>query len=48
MVEQAKILVAEVEENNLGEDAFCERFPRWYECRLCEQWYHGAVRCALA
>ena len=24
-----------------------ERFQRWYACSLCEQRYHGVVRCAL-
>ena len=24
-----------------------ERFARWYACSLCEQKYHGVVRCAL-
>ena len=35
------------EENNLGEKAFEERWARWYTCSLCEQDYHGVVRCAL-
>ena len=47
LVEQAKILVAEAEENNLGNKVLNERFERWCECSLCEQKYHGAVRCAL-
>ena len=44
LAEQAKILVAEAEENNL------ERQPRrnrWHTCGLCEQDYHGVVHCAL-
>ena len=40
-------MVAEVEENNLGNKALNARFGRWYECSLCEQDYHGVVRCAL-
>ena len=48
LAEQAKILVAEVEENNLGLAALDERFRRWYTCSLCEQQYHGAVVCALS
>ena len=47
LAEQAKILVAEAEENNLGEKAMQERWARWYTCGLCEQDYHGVVRCAL-
>ena len=47
LAEQAKILVAEAEENNLGEDAINARWGRWYACRLCEQHYHGVVQCAL-
>ena len=47
LAEQVKILVAEVEENNLGLDAFNEKWARWYSCSLCEQYYHGVVKCAL-
>ena len=47
LAEQAKILVAEAEENNLGDDAVDSRAERWYSCSLCEQDYHGAVFCAL-
>ena len=47
MAEQAKILVAEAEENNLGDYAFNARWKRWHACRLCEQEYHGVVACAL-
>jgi tetratricopeptide (TPR) repeat protein len=47
LAEQAKILVAEAEENNLGDDAFDARWCRWHTCSLCEQKYHGVVRCAL-
>ncbi|CAH0372260.1 unnamed protein product, partial [Pelagomonas calceolata] len=47
LAEQAKILVAEAEENNLGNKTFDERWARWYACSLCEQWYHGVVACAL-
>ena len=47
LAEQAKILVAEAQENNLGDDALNERFDRWNTCSLCEQRYHGVVRCAL-
>ena len=35
------------QENNLGAKAKDARFDRWYECSLCEQSYHGVVRCAL-
>ena len=47
LAEQAKILLSEVEENNLGYKVFNERFKRWQACSLCEQKYHGIVRCAL-
>ena len=46
LAEQAKILFAEAEENNL-DDKFNERWTRWYTCGLCEQGYHGVVACAL-
>ena len=47
LAEQAKILVAEAEENNLGAKARNERWRRWHTCSLCEQQYHGVVYCAL-
>ena len=47
LAEQAKILVAEAEENNLAQKAFEARWAHWYTCSLCEQEYHGVVRCAL-
>ncbi|CAH0378687.1 unnamed protein product [Pelagomonas calceolata] len=47
LAEQAKILVAEVEENKLGDKALDERWMRWYACNQCEQWYHGKAGCAL-
>ena len=47
LAEQAKILVAEGEENNLGEKAMNERVARWSTCSLCKQEYHGVVRGAL-
>ncbi len=47
LAEQAKILVAEAEENNLGVKVLDERLNRWHTCSLCEQGYHGVVRCAL-
>ncbi len=47
LAEQAKILVTEAEENNLDSKVFNERWRRWDACSLCEQEYHGAVRCAL-
>ena len=37
LAEQAKILVAEAEENNLGDEGLNERWKRWYTCGLCEQ-----------
>ena len=47
LAEEAKILVAEAEENNLGTDALYDRWQRWHTCSLCEQEYHGVVQCAL-
>ena len=47
LAEQAKLLVAEAEENNLDNRAFNERWARWETCGLCEQDYHGVVKCAL-
>jgi len=44
LAEQAKILVAEAEENNLERQP---RWNRWHTCGLCEQDYHGVVHCAL-
>ena len=47
LVEQAKILVAEAEENNLHLKDFNQRWRRWHMCSMCKQDYHGVVRCAL-
>ena len=47
LAEQAKILFAEAEENNLGNKVRFERWTRWDKCSLCEQHYHGVVACAL-
>ena len=47
LAKQAKILVAEAEENNLDLKVQSERFGRWDTCRLCEQQYHGVVAHAL-
>ena len=47
LAEQAKILVAEAEENNLDWKAKNARWLRWETCRLCEQDHHGVVLCAL-
>ena len=47
LAEQAKLLVAEAEENNLGDEAWCEGWGRWRICSLCGQYYHGAVKCAM-
>ncbi|CAH0370623.1 unnamed protein product [Pelagomonas calceolata] len=47
LAEQAKILFAEAEENNLGVEAANTRWRRWDTCSLCEQDYHGVVCCAL-
>jgi tetratricopeptide (TPR) repeat protein len=47
LAEEAKILFAEAEENNLGDKALDARWGRWSQCGLCEQEYHGVVSCAL-
>ena len=47
LAEQAKILAAEAEENNLGVKVLNARLDRWHTCSLCEQEYHGVVACAL-
>ena len=47
LAEQAKILCAEAEENNLDGKVKDARFNRWHTCSLCEQEYHGVVHCAL-
>ena len=47
LAEQAKILFAEAEENNLGGKVKDQRWARWHRCSLCEQKYHGIVHCAL-
>ena len=47
LAEQAKILMDEAEENNLGDRAFEKRWERWHKCGQCEQNYHGIVACAL-
>ena len=47
LAEQAKILYAEAEENNLGLKVLDERFARWHTCGLCEQQHHGVVKLAL-
>ena len=40
-------MVAEAEEDNLDLKVLNERWNRWHTCSLCEQEYHGVVRCAL-
>ena len=47
LAEQAKILVAEAEENNLDHKVMNERWQRWSSCSLCKQQYHGVVMGAL-
>ena len=47
LADQAKILVAEAEDNNLDGKVQNERFNRWHTCGLCEQRHHGVVSCAL-
>ena len=47
LAEQAKILIEEVEENNLAHKVMNERWQRWSSCSLCKQQYHGVVMGAL-
>ena len=47
LAEQAKILFAEAEDNNLGVEVKNKRWDRWQTCSLCEQDYYGVVRCAF-
>ena len=47
LAEQAKILFAEAEENNLDIKVQNKRRRRWVTCSLCEQQYHGVVEHAL-
>ena len=47
LAEQAKILYAEAEENNLDAQAENDPWRLWSACGLCKQSYHGVVRCAL-
>jgi len=47
LAEQAKILVAEAEENNLDWKVLGERWNRWHTCSLCKQDHHGVVHNAL-
>ena len=44
LAEQAKILVAEAEENKLPRDP---KWVRWHTCSLCKQHHHGVVLHAL-
>ena len=43
LAEQAKILVAEAEENHSDDS----QWHRWHRCGLCEQRFYGVVDCAL-
>ena len=43
VAEQAKILYAEAKENHSDDT----QWHRWHHCSLCEQHYHGVVKCAL-
>ena len=47
LAEQAKILFAEAEENNLDWGAKNPRFRRWDTCNECKQYYHGVVKLSL-
>ena len=47
LARQAQILVAEAVDNKLGYEVQSARWARWHTCGLCEQRYHGPVKCAL-
>ena len=47
LAEQAKVTYDEAEENNLDINKKTARWARWETCGLCEQNYHGVVKCAL-
>ena len=47
LAEQAKILCAEADENNLDGGALNSKWSKWKLCGLCEQKYHGVVACTL-
>ena len=47
LAEQVKILMDEAEENNLDDKVQNARWKRWDTCSMCEQGYHGVVKCAL-
>ena len=42
-----RFCIAEALENNLDDKVKNERWGRWHTCSLCEQEYHGVVKCAL-
>ena len=46
LAEQAKTLITEAKENK-SREGIEDRWQRWHTCSLCEQQYHGVVRCAL-
>ena len=47
LMEQAKILCDEGREHNLDGERWQSRWRQWDTCDLCEQSYHGVVKCAL-
>ena len=47
LAEQGKIWRGAAEEDNLGVKVKSARWLRWSTCSLCEQSYHGVVKCAL-
>ena len=47
LARQAHVAVVEAERRRYDDDAFAVSWGRWFTCRLCEQNYHGVVRCAL-
>ena len=47
LARQAHVAVVEAERRRYDDNAFAVSWGRWFTCRLCEQNYHGVVRCAL-
>ena len=47
LLDQAKFLINEGEENNLDAKVIDARWRRWDTCTLCGKQHHGIVRCAL-
>jgi hypothetical protein len=47
LARQAQVEVKQAEDSDVDDDEFHQKWDRWSACRLCEQEYHGVVKCAL-